>query len=125
MWPYLVVALGSALGGALRHAVYLACARLFGTGWPVGTLTVNVLGSFVIGGVVGYLAARGHGATALRLFLTAGVLGGFTTFSAFSLDMVVLYERGRIEQALLYAGASLVLSVAALVAALALVRRLV
>ena len=124
MIAYLVVALGSAIGGALRHAVNVGGARLLGTGWPYGTFTVNVVGSFAIGAVVAYLAARGHGGQRWLLFLTTGVLGGFTTFSAFSLDVVLLYERGRLAQAMLYVGASVGISVAALVLALALVRRM-
>lgn len=121
---YLVIALGSAIGGALRHVVNVGSARLLGTGWPYGTFVVNVVGSFTIGAIVGYFALHGHGSRTLFLFLTTGVLGGFTTFSAFSLDVVLLYERGRIGQAALYLGGSVALSVAALVLALAVVRRM-
>lgn len=121
---YLIVALGSAVGGALRHGVNVASARLLGTGWPYGTFTVNVVGSFAIGAIVAYFALRGHGASAWLLFLTTGVLGGFTTFSTFSLDVVLLYERGHAGLATLYVAGSVIVSVAAAFLALTLVRRL-
>jgi CrcB protein len=123
MTAYLIVALGSGIGGAL-HAVNVGAARLLGTGWPSGTFTVNVVGSFAIGLIAGYFALRGHTSQGWLLFLTTGVLGGFTTFSAFSLDVAVLYERGRLDLAGLYTVGSVVLSLAALFLALALVRRL-
>ena len=124
MPPSLIVALGSAIGGALRHAVNVGASRLLGTGWPYGTFTVNLVGSFAIGLIAGYFALKSHASQGWLLFLTTGVLGGFTTFSAFSLDVALLYERGRLDLAGLYAVASVVLSVAALFVALALVRRL-
>jgi len=124
MFGYLIVALGSALGGALRHGVNVASARLLGTGWPFGTFTVNVVGSFAMGLIVGYFALRGHASQAWLLFLTTGILGGFTTFSAFSLDVAVLFERGRLDLTVVYVLASLMLSVAGLFLALVLVRRL-
>lgn len=121
---YLIVALGSALGGALRHGVNVASARLLGTAWPYGTFTVNVAGSFAIGAIVAYFALRGHVTSAWLLFLTTGVLGGFTTFSAFSLDVVLLYERGHTGLAALYVGGSVVVSVAAAFLGLIVLRRL-
>lgn len=123
---FLIVFLGAGLGGALRHGVNLGCARLCGTDFPWGTLTVNVLGSFVMGGLVAWLAFRaGESWTQhTRLFLTTGILGGFTTFSAFSLDTMVLWERGEVATAGLYALASVGASVAALAIGLALVRAL-
>ena len=121
---YLIVALGSAVGGALRHAVNVAGARLFGTGWPYGTFTVNVVGSFAMGAVVAYFALRGQGGQSWLLFLTTGVLGGFTTFSAFSLDVIVLYQRGQAGSATLYFAGSVALSIAALLVGLIVVRRL-
>lgn len=90
---YLIVFLGAGIGGAARHLVNLGAARLFGTGFPVGTLIVNVVGSFLIGVCAGYFALRTGLNQHLRLFLTTGVLGGFTTFSAFSLDAALLMER--------------------------------
>ena len=123
MNSYLIIALGSAIGGALRHAVNVGAARLLGTGWPYGTFTVNVVGSFTIGLIVGYFALKGDASQAWRLFLTTGVLGGFTTFSAFSLDAALLYERGRLDSLALYLVGSVALSIGALFLALAIVRR--
>ena len=121
---YLVVALGSALGGALRHAVNVGSARMLGTGWPYGTFIVNVVGSLAIGAIAAYFALKGHASQAWLLFLTTGVLGGFTTFSAFSLDVVLLYERGRLGLAALYLAGSVGASVAGLMLGLTVVRRL-
>jgi len=119
---YLIVFLGGGLGAALRHGVNLGAARLFGTGFPFGTLSVNVLGSLAIGLIAAWFAFRGDASQHWRLFFTTGLLGGFTTFSAFSLDVALLYERGAIGFAVLYVLLSLVLSVAGLFAGLALVR---
>jgi fluoride exporter len=124
MNSYLVVALGSAIGGALRHAVNVGSARLMGTGWPYGTFTVNVAGSFTMGLIAGYFALKANASQAWVLFLTTGVMGGFTTFSAFSLDAALLYERGRLDLAALYVVGSVTLSVGALFVAMAIVRRL-
>jgi CrcB protein len=121
---YLVVALGSAIGGALRHGVNVGSARLLGTGWPYGTLTVNVVGSFTIGVIAAYFARKGHASQTWMLFLVTGILGGFTTFSAFSLDVALLYERGQLGLAALYLGGSVAVSVAALFLGLALARYL-
>ncbi|SCY95604.1 fluoride efflux transporter CrcB [Microvirga guangxiensis] len=126
MQAYLLVFLGAGIGGALRHGVNVGCARYCGTALPWGTLTVNVLGSFVMGAIAGWLAFKaGEGWNQpLRLFLTTGILGGFTTFSAFSLDAVLLWERGETGLALGYVAASVILSVMGLVAGLALMRAL-
>ena len=126
MNAFLLVFLGAGIGGALRHGVNLGCARLCGTVFPWGTLTVNVVGSFVMGALAGWLAFKAeHGwSQPLRLFLTTGVLGGFTTFSAFSLDAVLLWERGQGGLAAVYLAASVAASIAGLVAGLALVRAL-
>jgi fluoride exporter len=124
MKSYLLVFLGAGIGGSLRHGVNLACARAFGTGFPWGTLTVNVVGSFVMGALAAWLAFKTGEAWSqpLRLFLTTGILGGFTTFSAFSLDAVLLWERGDAGTALAYVAASVLLSVGGLIVGLALVR---
>lgn len=124
MTATLIVFLGAGIGGALRHGVNVACARAYGIGFPWGTLTVNVVGSLVMGVLVGWLAFKAGYAWGqpLRLFLTTGILGGFTTFSAFSLDAVLLWERGDAVVALGYVAASVVLSIAGLVLGLALVR---
>jgi CrcB protein len=122
----LLVFLGAGLGGALRHGVNVACARACGTAFPWGTLAVNVVGSFAMGLLAAWLAFRaGAGwSQGARLFLATGILGGFTTFSAFSLDAVLLWERGAALAALGYVAASVVLSIAGLVLGLAVVRSL-
>jgi CrcB protein len=124
MHSFLLVALGGAIGAGVRHLVNVVALRLFGPGFPMGTLFVNVAGSLLMGLLAGYLALRytGGGGQGLRLFLATGILGGFTTFSAFSLDAVALWERGAVGPAVLYVAASVVLSIAALVAGLALMR---
>lgn len=125
MTAYLVVFLGAGVGGALRHGVNLLAARLLGTTFPFGTLAVNVLGSFAMGVITEYWLAKAGLPQPLRLFLTTGVLGGFTTFSTFSLDTAALWERGATAVAVGYALLSVVLSIGALFAGLALVRGLV
>ena len=119
---YLIVFAGAGIGGAMRHGVNLAAARMFGLGFPFGTIIVNVLGSLLMGLLAGYFAYRTGIPQHIRLFLTTGILGGFTTFSAFSLDAALLYERGKPGLAAAYILGSVVLSIAALVAALAIVR---
>ena len=120
---YLIVFIGAGVGGALRHGANELALRWFGTAYPVSTLVVNIVGSFAMGLLAGYFAFRGETSQAWRLFLTTGVLGGFTTFSAFSLDVVALYERGLVFQAALYIALSVVLSVAGLVFGLWIVRQ--
>jgi CrcB protein len=124
MKSYLLVFLGAGIGGALRHGVNVGCARMCGTAFPWGTLTVNVVGSIIMGALAGWLAFKaGEGwSQPLRLFLTTGILGGFTTFSAFSLDAVLIWERGQVGLAATYVTASVLLSIAGLVAGLGLVR---
>jgi CrcB protein len=92
-----LVFVGAGIGGVLRHGVNIAALRAFGPGFPWATLGVNVAGSFVMGILAGWLALKAPGDLAhpLRLFVGVGVLGGFTTFSAFSLDLVILWQRGR------------------------------
>src|SRR5215213_730293 len=121
MKAYLLVFFGAGIGGALRHGVNVGCARMCGTAFPWGTLTVNVVGSFL--GWLAFKAGEGW-SQSLRLFLTTGILGGFTTFSAFSLDAVLIWERGQIGAAAAYVGVSVAASIAALIAGLALVRAL-
>jgi CrcB protein len=122
---FLIVFLGGGLGAALRHGVNLAAARLLGTAFPYGTLAINVLGSLAMGLIAEYFALKVGLPQRWRLFLTTGVLGGFTTFSAFSLEAALLYERGQIAGAALYVVASVVLTIGALFAGLAIVRMLV
>lgn len=119
---YLIVFLGGGIGAALRHGVNLSAARLFGTAFPYGTLTVNVVGSVMMGLLAAYFAFKGDATQHWRLFLTTGVLGGFTTFSAFSLDVALLYERGQLGLAALYVLVSVAVSFVGLFAGLAIVR---
>lgn len=119
---YLIVFLGGGLGAAMRHGINLAVARLLGTAFPYGTLLINITGSFIMGLVAAYFAFKGDASQHWRLFLTTGILGGYTTFSAFSLDVALLYERGELGLAALYVIASVAISVAGLFAGLALVR---
>lgn len=116
----LQVALGGAIGSALRYGVNVSAGRAFGTGFPFATLIVNVAGSFAMGMLVAVLAQKGG--MKFAPFLMTGVLGGFTTFSAFSLDTMTLWERGQPGLALAYVAASVVLSLAAIALALHLFR---
>jgi CrcB protein len=116
----LQVALGGAIGSALRYGVNVSAGRAFGTGFPWGTLIVNVVGSFVMGLLVAVLAQKGG--MRFAPFLMTGVLGGFTTFSAFSLDTMTLWERGAHGLALAYVAASVILSLAMIALALHLFR---
>lgn len=120
---YVVVFVGAGIGGALRHGVNLAAARWLGYGFPFGTLIVNVLGSFLIGFLAGYFAYRTGVSQHLRLFLTTGLLGGFTTFSAFSLDVALLVERHSYALAALYVIGSVGLAVGGLFLGLAAFRQ--
>jgi len=119
---YLIVFLGAGIGGVFRHAVNMGAARLFGFGFPYGTLTVNVVGSVVMGLFTEFFVFRSGLPQELRLFLTTGLLGGFTTFSTFSLDAVTLWERGQWGVAAGYVALSLVLSMAGLFVGLMLIR---
>ena len=123
MGGFLIVFLGGGLGASLRHGVNLLSARLFGTAFPWHTMIENVTGSLVMGLLAGYFALKADPTSqSWRLFLTTGILGGYTTFSAFSLDAVLLYERGENGLAALYVLASVALAIAGLFAGLALVR---
>jgi CrcB protein len=119
---YLVVFLGAGIGGALRHGVNVAALRLLGPGFPHGTMTVNVVGSTAIGLLAGWFAHRADPGQTWRLFLTTGILGGFTTFSAFSLDVALLFQRGQIGLASVYVLASIALAILGLFAGLWLIR---
>lgn len=124
MTQLLLVALGGAIGASLRHLTNIAAMRLFGSGFPWGTFCVNVVGSFVMGLAIELLARRLGASEGLRLFLATGILGGYTTFSAFSLDTIVMAERGEVALAMLYVAASVSLALIALVAGLGLARTL-
>ncbi len=118
----LAIALGGAIGSVLRHFAGKGAMALFGLSFPYGTLFVNVAGSCLMGVVIAIFAHQGSVSPEMRGFVTVGILGGFTTFSTFSLDFVTLYERGDVSMAALYIGLSLVLSLAAIFAGLFLTR---
>lgn len=120
VWTVAQVAAGGAIGASARYLAGVAVMRAAGPGFPWGTLAVNVAGSFLMGVLIVTLAHLGG--TRFAPFLAVGVLGGFTTFSSFSLDAVTLYERGAVGAAAAYVGGSVVLSLAGLVAGLALAR---
>jgi CrcB protein len=121
-----IVFLGAGLGGVLRHFVNLSVTRWFGTQFPWGILIINITGSFVMGVAAGYFAFRAgaNWSQHMRLFLTAGVLGGYTTFSAFSLDAILLIERGDFAGAAAYVALSVGLAIGGLYLGLSLVRAL-
>lgn len=122
--PLVSVAVGGAVGASLRYLAGVGIVRVFGnTGFPVAIITVNVVGSFLMGLFVVLAAHRGW--THLSPLVMTGLLGGFTTFSAFSLEAVTLYERGAVGQAALYVAISVGASIAALVAGLWVARGLV
>jgi CrcB protein len=111
---FLIVFMGAGVGGALRHGVNSLGMRLLGTGFPYATLTVNIVGSLAMGLLAGWFAQKGAASQHFRLFLTTGILGGFTTFSTFSLDIAALWERGALALCALYAALSLIVAVGAL-----------
>ncbi|EHH10685.1 camphor resistance protein CrcB [Mesorhizobium amorphae CCNWGS0123] len=120
---FFVVFIGSGIGGALRYGVGLLSLRLLGANFPFGTLSINIVGSALMGLVVSLFALFQIGGDDVRLFLTTGIIGGFTTFSTFSLDAVTLWERGQHLAAIGYIVASVTLSLTALAAVLLLMRR--
>lgn len=122
MSTVLYAAMGGALGASLRYGVNVLAPKLFGHGFPWATIIVNVSGSLVMGVLVGLFALKWDISQEMRVLLMTGVLGGFTTFSAFSLDFATLYERKEYALAGMYAGGSVVLSIAAVFAGLWLAR---
>ena len=119
---YLIGFLGAGIGGALRHGVNVGAARLFGFGFPYGTLIVNIVGSFVMGLFAGYFVFRPGVPQHVRLFLTTGILGGFTTFSSFSLDTALLIERHAYWVAAAYVAGSFAAGLFALFAGMSIFR---
>lgn len=119
------VALGGALGSTARYLAMIAIGQSIGTGFPWGTLFVNIVGSAIMGTLAELGALVWQPGQDLRVFLTVGILGGFTTFSTFSLDVALLVERHNWAVAALYVGLSVALSVGALFAAMAAVRHAV
>ena len=124
MYHFLFVALGGAVGASLRHLTSLLTLRWFGPNFPWGTLTVNIVGSFLMGVFIELLARKFDSSQELRLLIATGIMGGFTTFSAFSLDVAVMWERGATLTAAGYVLASVMLSILALFAGLAVIRGL-
>lgn len=119
----LIVFLGAGIGGSFRHGLNVAVSRLIpGLGFPLATLIINVLGSFLMGVLAEGFALRGAAGHPARLFLTTGMLGGFTTFSTFSLDAITLYQRGETAMAAAYVLASVAMGLLGLVAGVVLVR---
>jgi len=121
---FAIVFLGGGLGAAIRHGVNLAGLRLLGPDFPYATMFINITGSLVMGLAAAWFAFKGDASQHWRLFLTTGILGGYTTFSAFSLDAALLYERGQLGLAAVYVTGSVVLSIAGLFAGLWLVRQM-
>lgn len=113
----LLVGIGGALGAMLRYGCVVAGARLIGTGLPWGVFFANVAGSFAIGLIAAFLLERA-GTERIELFLMPGLLGGFTTFSAYSLDVVRLFNDGRVGEAAVYAAGSVILALTAAAAGL-------
>ncbi|MDR6669865.1 fluoride efflux transporter CrcB [Rhizobium sp. 1399] len=122
MFQALLVAVGGAIGSLLRYYVGLGSLRLMGPGFPWGTLIVNVVGCFIIGVFAEMIMRRFNASVELRLLLITGFLGGFTTFSAFSLDAITLFERGDVFAGGIYIAASVGLSMVAVMAGLGLMR---
>lgn len=119
---YLIVFIGAGIGGALRHGVNISAGRFLGIGFPFGTLIVNLVGSFVMGLFAGYFLFRPGVSQHVRLFLTTGILGGFTTFSSFSLDTALLIERHAYGMAAAYVAGSVVAGLVALFAGMSVFR---
>jgi CrcB protein len=122
MMGYAVVFVGAGVGGAIRHFMNIHVARLMGTHFPWYTFVINISGSLVMGLVAGWFIMKGAGTGHLRLFLATGILGGYTTFSAFSLDAMLLWERGEHLLAAYYVGGSVVLSILGLAIGLWIMR---
>ena len=116
------VALGGAVGSVARYLVGIGSGILFGMAFPWGTLIINITGSFLIGTFIGLFALKWNLPQVAKIFLTVGICGGYTTFSALSLDAWSLIERGQTMTSIFYMVASVTLSVSALIAALLLVR---
>lgn len=121
----LLVAAGGAVGSVARYLVGVGALRTFGSGWPYGTFTVNIVGGFLMGCLASWLAHRGAASSEpWRVLLGVGVMGGFTTFSSFSLETALMIQKRAYLQAFSYSAASVLLSVAALFAGLLIARRI-
>jgi CrcB protein len=124
VFAFLVVFIGGGFGSILRHALNQLSAAFLGPDFPYGTLFVNIIGSLAMGLIAGWFALRGGGGQMLLLFLTTGILGGFTTFSAFSLDAALLWERGQAARAVFYVLGSVIPAIAAVFGGLGIMRAL-
>ncbi|QKD03961.1 fluoride efflux transporter CrcB [Mesorhizobium loti] len=123
MFNLLLVVIGGGIGAGIRHLTNIGALRLIGPNYPWGTIVINIVGSFAMGLFIAALMRRG-GSNELRLFVATGILGGFTTFSAFSLDFATLWERGATLPAFGYALASVIGAIIALFLGLWLARSL-
>lgn len=119
------VACGGAIGSAGRYLVSILMGKWLGMGFPWGTVTVNIIGAFLMGALVEFVALRYSISQELRAFLAVGVLGGFTTFSSFALDTAVLFERGQLGLTFAYVAGTLVAGLSAMFFAIYLVRQLI
>jgi fluoride exporter len=119
---FVLVFVGGGVGSMLRHASNQISLSLLGPDFPYGTMFVNITGSFLMGLLAGWFALRGTGGQMVPLFLTTGILGGFTTFSTFTLDVAVLWERGQVAAATAYVAGSLVTATIGIFSGLALTR---
>ncbi len=122
MTHFLIIFLGGGLGAGMRHLTGLAALRLLGPAFPWGTLIVNILGSLLMGLFIGLMARKLQATNEIRLLVATGFLGGFTTFSAFSLDVAVMWQRGDVATVFAYVVASVVFSILAVFAGLWLMR---
>jgi fluoride exporter len=122
MMSYVVVFVGAGIGGVMRHFMNISVARLMGTHFPWHTFLINITGSTVMGLIAGWFAMKGGETGHTRLFLATGIIGGYTTFSAYSLDAVLLWERHEHLLAACYVGGSVVLSLLGLVVGLWVMR---
>jgi CrcB protein len=120
-----LIFIGGGVGSMARHVVNQVSAATVGVDFGWGTVLVNILGSSLMGVVAGWFALKADAGQMLRLFLTTGVLGGFTTFSAFSLDAVLLWQRGNTTSAIAYVVGSVLLSLLGLVAGMSIVRAMI
>ena len=121
----LAVASGGAVGATARYLIYVGTAQLLGMSFPFATLIVNIVGSFSMGLLIETMAWFWSPSQEVRLFLATGVLGSFTTFSTFSLDFAVLYERGALLLCAVYLGASVIFSIGAFFAGLHVLRYII
>jgi len=123
MYPYLLVAVGGALGSVARYGTGVLVGKVWDSSFPLGTLLINISGSLAMGLFIGYLARTVPAWQAdARLFVAVGLFGGFTTFSSFSLDAISMLERGDAGLATLYVAGSVIVGIAALYAGLLLMR---